>query len=193
MASRVIQYLFGAISLSLIAILNGCSPAAPSQIEMTELAKRALKKYFSNLVKFQAHIEAENQSMQDKAQAMVDSFRSNPSSDSTNHKSEARIETELTTQADAQVENTLTRTNITIIGSGELGKADLIAPGGQAEYWPISFEASDPGHSDTKVTFEIFAYRNTAGKWDMKVKTVHMRTAGTSHELPGSMLKQLGL
>jgi hypothetical protein len=69
----------------------------------------------------------------------------------------------------------------------------LIAPGGQAEYWPISFEASDPGHSDTKVTFEIFAYRNTAGKWDMKVKTVHMRTAGTSHELPGSMLKQLGL
>jgi hypothetical protein len=39
----------------------------------------------------------------------------------------------------------------------------------------------------------MFAFRNAVGKWDLKIKTLEMQAAGTSQELPESMLKQLGL
>jgi hypothetical protein len=48
----------------------------PSQTEVADLAKTALKKYLSSLIKFRAHMEAENQSMRNGAYAMLDALRS---------------------------------------------------------------------------------------------------------------------
>ena len=193
MTSRLTQYLFFAISFSLIAGISGCSPTPPSQMETNDLEKWALKKYFSSLLRFQAHMQAENQSMQNNAQAMLVSLGSNASSDSTTRKSEAQIESELSSRAEAEAEEALNRTNIKLIRLGEPGKADLIAAGSQTLYWPVLFEAVDPGHADTKLLVTILAFRNAVGKWDLKIKTLQMQAAGTSQEIPESMLKQLGL
>ncbi len=193
MSSRLTQYLFCAISLSLLAFTSGCSPTPPSQLEIKDLAKATLKKYFSSLIKFQAHTEADNQSMQNNAQAMLDSLGSNQSSDSTARRSEAQIESELVTQADAEVQETLKRVNIKVIEVGDPEKADLIAVGSQTIYWPISFEAADPGHADTQLILTMFVYRNAVGKWDTETKTLQVQAAGTSQEISESMLKQIGL
>jgi preprotein translocase subunit SecD len=162
-------------------------------METSDLAKLALKKYFSSLFRFQVHMEAENQSMQNNAEAMFDSLESNASSDSTTQKSQAQIESELSSQAETQVAETLNRTNIKSIKLGELGKADLIPAGSQTSYWPVSFEAVDPAHADNKLTLTIFAYRNAVGKWDLKIKTLQTQVDGISQEIPERMLKQLGL
>jgi len=52
----------------------------PSQTEIADLAKTALEKYFSSLIEFWAHMEAENQSLRNSAYAMLDfsSFESEP-------------------------------------------------------------------------------------------------------------------
>ncbi|SRR6266404_5714624 len=44
----------------------------PSQTEIADLAKTAFKKYFSSLIKFWAHMEADNQSLRNSAYAMLD-------------------------------------------------------------------------------------------------------------------------
>jgi len=131
--------------------------------------------------------------MQNNAQVMLDSLGSNRSSDSTERRSEAQIESELVTQADAEVEETLKRVNIKIIKVGDPEKADLIAAGSQTIYWPFSFEAADAEHPDTKLTLTMFVYRNAVGKWDTKAKTLQVRAAGTSQETSESMFKQLRL
>jgi hypothetical protein len=104
MTSRLFQYLSFPISLSLFAGISGCSPTPPSQMEATELAKSALVKYFSSLFKFQAHMQAENQSIQDGARSMLDSLGSNANSDASIHKPQAQIESELSSRAEAEAE-----------------------------------------------------------------------------------------
>jgi hypothetical protein len=193
MTYRLTQYLFLAISLSLVAGISGCSPTSPSQIEMNDLAKWALKKYFSSLFRFRTQLQTENQSMQNRAQAMLDSLGSNASSDSTTRKSQAQIQGELSSRAEAEAEEALKRTKIKLIRLEEPGTADLIAAGRQTVYWPVSFEAVDPRHTDAKLMVTIFAYRNGVGKWDLKIKTLQMEAAGTRQEISESMLKQLGL
>jgi hypothetical protein len=184
---------FRPIWISLIAIITGCSPAPPAQTEVADLAKTALKKYLSSLIKFRAHMEAENQSMRNGAYAMLDALRSNPSPDATPPESKAQIESEFITQAETQADETLKRVNIKLIKLGEPGKADLVAAGSQTVYWPISFEAEDPGPAATKLVLTIFAYRNPLGRWDANVKTLETQAAGIRQEIPESMLKQLGL
>jgi hypothetical protein len=80
MKVRTTQYLLRSIWIPLIAFIAGCSPAHPSQTEIADLAKTALKKYFSSLIEFWAHMEAENQSLRNSAYAMLDfsSFESEP-------------------------------------------------------------------------------------------------------------------
>jgi hypothetical protein len=43
MKVRATQYLFRPIWIPLIAFITGCSPAPPSQQEITDLAKTVLK------------------------------------------------------------------------------------------------------------------------------------------------------
>jgi hypothetical protein len=133
------------------------------------------------------------QSMRNGAYAMLDALRSNPSPDATPPKSQAQIESEFITQAETQAEETLKRVNIKLIKLGEPGKADLVAACSQTVYWPISFEAEDPGPAATKLVLTIFAYRNPLGKWDANVKTLQTQAGGIRQEIPESMLKQLGL
>jgi hypothetical protein len=109
------------------------------------------------------------------------------------HISLKQIENEFTNPAETQAEETLKRLNMKLIELGEPGKADLVAAGSQTVYWPISFEAEDPGPAATKLVLTIFAYRNPLGEWDANIKTLQTQAAGISQEIPESMLKQLGL
>lgn len=60
-------------------------------------------------------------------------------------------------------------------------------------YWPVSFEAVDPEHSDTTFAFTVLAYRNAVGKWDAKVRNLRITASGFSQEVSEIMVKQLGL
>jgi hypothetical protein len=84
-----------------------------------------------------------------------------PMHQSISHKRKLRASSVL--ERKPKPKKTLKRTNIKLTKLGDPGKADLIATGSEAIYGPVSFEAVDPAHADTKLVVTIFAYRGAAG------------------------------